>query len=68
MMQVLYEHITTYPYLPLEQWAICIGHHGCLNILIIYSIIAKEVMVCRCDLSVAWIDYQKVYDRVPTSE
>ena len=27
--------------------------------------VAKEVMVRRHDLSVAWIDYQKAYNRVP---
>ena len=27
--------------------------------------VAKEAMVRRCDLSVAWIDYQKAYNRVP---
>ena len=26
--------------------------------------VAKEAMVHRRDLSVAWIDYQKVYDRI----
>ena len=29
------------------------------------SMVAQEATVCRCGLSVVWIDYQKTYDRVP---
>ena len=33
--------------------------------LLVHYMVAREAMVRRCDLSVAWIDYQKAYDRVP---
>ena len=62
MTEVLYEHIMAYSDLP---QAIHRGHHGCLDALMVDSMVTKEVKVCRRDLSVAWIDYQKAYDRVP---
>ena len=65
MMEVLYEHATAYSYLPSEQRAIRRGQHGCLNALMIDSMVAKEVTVHHHGLSVAWIDYQKAYERVP---
>ena len=44
----------------MEQRAIRRGHRGCLDALMIDSMIAKEASVCNRDLSVAWIDYQKL--------
>ena len=57
MMEVLYKHVTMYSYLPLEQRVICRGHHRCLDVLMIDSIVAQEVMVCHRSLFVVWIDY-----------
>lgn len=65
MMKVLYEYVMCYLYLPQEQRAIRRGKRGCVNALMINSMVAKEAMVHCRDLSVAWIDYQKAYDRVP---
>ena len=65
MTEVLYEHVICYSYLPPEQRAIRRGNRGCVDALMIDSMIAKEASVRRRDLSVAWIDYQKAYDRVP---
>ena len=65
MTEVLYDHAIAYSLLPPEQRAIHRGHRGCLDALMIDSMVAKEVMVRHRDLSVAWIDYQKAYDRVP---
>ena len=65
MTEVLYDHAIAYSLLPPEQRAIRRGHRGCLDALMIDSMVAKEAMVRHRDLSVAWIDYQKAYDRVP---
>ena len=65
MTEVLYEHAMAHSYLPLEQRAIRRGHRGCLDALMVDSMFAREAMVRRRNLSVAWIDYQKAYDRVP---
>ena len=65
MTEVLHEHIMTYSDLPPEQWAIRRGHCRCLDALTVDSMVAKEAKVRLCDLSVAWIDYQKAYNRVP---
>ena len=63
--EVLYDHVVMHSYLPPEQRAIRRGHHGCLDALMVDSMVAQEATVRRCSLSVAWIDYQKAYDRVP---
>ena len=65
MTEVLYDHVMVPSYLPPEKRAIRRGHHGCLDALMVDSMVAQEAMVCRCGLSVVWIDYQKTYDRVP---
>ena len=64
MTEVLYDHAIAYSLLPTEQQAIHRGHHGCLHALMIDSMVAKEATVCCRDLSVAWIDYQKAYNKV----
>ena len=38
---------------------------GCFDALMIDKAINESAMVKREDLSVAWIDFQKAYDRVP---
>ena len=65
MTKVSYEHVTCYSYLPPEQKAIRKGKRECVDVLMIDSMIAKEASIYRHDLPVAWIDYQKAYDRVP---
>ena len=45
MTEVLYEHVSTYSDLPMEQRAIRRGHRGCLDALMIDSMIAKEASV-----------------------
>ena len=62
LTEVLYDHAIAHDYLPQEQRR---GHRGCLDALMIDSMVAREAMVRRRNLSVAWIDYQKAYDRVP---
>lgn len=65
MTEVLYDHAIAYLYLPPEQRAIRWGCRGCLDVLVIDSMVAKEAMERHRNLSVAWFDYQKAYDRVP---
>ena len=65
MAEVLYNHAIVHSYLPQEHRAICRGHCGCLDALMVDSMVAREAMVCHCNPSVAWIDYQKAYNRVP---
>ena len=65
LMEVLYEHVIHYSYLPPQQRAIRRGKRGCVVALMIDSMVVREVVVHRRDLSVAWIDYQKAYNRVP---
>ena len=45
MTEVLYEHVMTYSDLPPEQRAIRRGHRGCLDALMVDSMVAKEVKV-----------------------
>ena len=65
MTEVLYHHSIDWGYLPPEQRAIRRGQRGCLDALMIDSMVTREAVVRRRDLSVAWIDYQKTFDRVP---
>jgi len=65
MTEVLYKHSTEWGYLPPEQRAIRRGRRGCLDALMIDSMVTREAVARHRDLSVAWIDYQKAYDRVP---
>jgi len=62
---VLYEHVQLYDILPKEQYAVRRGRRGCLDALLIDSMVAREAKLRRRSLSVAWIDYWKAYHRVP---
>ena len=53
MTEVPYKHVMTYSDLPNKQQAICRGYRGCLDALMIDSMIAKEASVRKRDLSVA---------------
>jgi len=65
LTEVLYEHVQLYDILPKEQYAVRRGRRGCLDALLVDSMVAREARLRRRSLSVAWIDYQKAYDRVP---
>ena len=41
------------------------GRRGCLNALMVDSMVIKKAAVRGKNLSIAWIDYQKVHDCVP---
>ena len=65
LTEVLYDHVIQYDILPKEQYAIRRGRRGCLDALLVDSAVSREAKRKRKSLSVAWIDYQKAYDRVP---
>ena len=62
---LLQAHVEEYTSIPAEQRALCKGRRGCLDALMIDSMVTHEAMLRRRNLSVAWRDYQKAYDRVP---
>ena len=50
---------------PAEQRALWKEKRGCLDALLIDSMVNEEVRHRRKKLSVAWVDYSKAFDRVP---
>jgi hypothetical protein len=53
--------------LPKEQKRGCSGTKGCKDQLLLAKAILQECKRKKKNLSVAWIDYQKAFDRVPHS-
>jgi hypothetical protein len=53
--------------IPKEQKGCCSGTKGCKDQLLISKAILQECKRRKKNLSMAWIDYQKVFDRVPHS-
>ena len=64
VMELLLEHIMDSNVLPVEQRALQRGHRGCLDALLIDRSVTESKRMSRTDLSVAWVDFQKAYDRV----
>ena len=64
---LLWDHLEEHNIIPVEQKALRKGRRGCLDALMVDSMIAGEAKFKRRNLSVAWTDYQKAYDRVPHS-
>jgi len=52
--------------MPKEQKGYCSGSKGCKDQLLISKTILQECK-CRKKKCMAWIDYQKAFDRVPHS-
>jgi hypothetical protein len=50
-----------------EQKGCCRGSKGCKDQLLISNAILQECKRRKKNLSMAWIDYQKAFDRVPHS-
>ena len=63
--QILGEHLFSNDVIPSHQKALRQGRRGCLDALAVDGMIAQEVTIQRKRMAVAWIDYQKAYDRVP---
>ena len=64
---ILQQHLEENNIMPVEQKALRKGRRGCLDALMLDSMIIREAAVRGKNLSVAWIDYQKAYDHVPHS-
>ena len=57
---MLYKSVTgTLGLLPVEQKALRKGSRGYLDALLMDGVVAKEAVLQRRDLSVAWIDFSK---------
>jgi hypothetical protein len=53
--------------IPKEQKGCCSGTKGCKDQLLISKAILQECKRRKKNLNMAWIDYQKAFDRVPHS-
>jgi hypothetical protein len=53
--------------IPKEQKGCCSGTKGCKEQLLISKAILQKCKHRKKNLSMAWIDYQKAFDRVPHS-
>ena len=65
LTKILEKHVMDNEILPVEQKALRKGRRGCFDALMIDAMIADCAREKGDGLSVAWIDYQKAYDRVP---
>ena len=62
--EIILQHTEMYDLLPREQKAMRWGRAGCMEALLIDSMVMEHSELCDCPLSVAWIDYRKAYDSV----
>ena len=65
LTKVLEKHVMDNEILPIEQKALRKGRRGCFDTLMVDAMITDCAREKGDSLSVAWIDYQKAYDRVP---
>lgn len=61
---LLQQHVDEHSILLAEQKALHQGRCGCLNALVVDSMVIEEAHSRKKGLPVAWIDYRKSYDRV----
>ncbi len=64
---LLRQHVDEYDILPPEQKALRPRRRGCLDALLLDTEVASKARWDGRNLSVAWVDYSKAYDRVPHS-
>ena len=62
---LLRQHVDKHSIFPAEQRALRKEKRGCLDALLIDSMVNEEVRHRRKKLSVAWVDYRKAFDHVP---
>lgn len=63
--QLLMVHMTEVDALPREQKAMRRGRRGCLDALVVDSMVAQEAKGEKRNLSMGWVDYRKAFDLVP---
>ena len=62
-----YKHLDENELLPMEQKGCKKGSYGCKDQLLINKMILEHCRKMKRNLSTAWIDYRKAFDRVPHS-
>ena len=62
---MLQDHSSKYGVMPDEQKALRPGKRGCLDALMVDTMVGQEAYLRGGRVSVAWIDYKKAFDRVP---
>ena len=63
--KLLRQHVDKHSIFPAEQRALRKEKRGCLDALLIDSMVNEEVCHWRKKLSAAWVDYSTAFDRVP---
>ena len=65
MERVLCDHVMKHNILPPERFVLRTGRRGCLDALMVDSMVVEDATLRSRSLDVAWIDYQKAFDMVP---
>ena len=63
----IYKHLINNNLLATEQNGCRKGSQGCRELLVIDSVVTRQVRKRQRNLSIAWIDYKKAFDSVPHS-
>ena len=61
----LYQHLTTNNLFPAEQKGCTKNTYGCKDHLLTSKMLQKDCKQRNRDMSIAWIDYKKAFDKVP---
>ena len=64
LCEIIRQHLDAYDLLPQEQRAIKRGRAGCMEALMIDSMVIEHSELYDTPLSMAWVDYRKAYDSV----
>ena len=62
---IILQHVERNNIMPAEQCALAHRRRGCLDALLVNSMVSREAVKSKRNHSVAWIDYSKAFDRVP---
>jgi hypothetical protein len=65
MSRCMQKYVENENLIPKEQKWYYIGTKGCKDQLLLSNAILQECKCRKKNLSMAWIDYQKAFDRVP---
>lgn len=65
LTEIIYEHISSKNILTEEQKGCCKNSRGCKEQLIIDSVVMKQALNNKKDISTMYIDYQKAFDSIP---
>ena len=62
---IVRDHVMQNDILPVEQCALRSGRRGCLDALMVDTMVTEDATLRSRNLDVAWIDYRKAFDHVP---